>query len=89
MIENEDSAMVKVYLTQNTVFRNMIQLKQDYPLLHVTSSITPNSQLIQFRVFEFGQNHFHMHLYFSLDLLNSKGIGFVISDANIALKSSL
>lgn len=46
MIENEDSAMVKVYVTQNTVFRNMIQLKQDYPLLHVTSSITPNSQLI-------------------------------------------
>lgn len=87
MIENEDSAMVKVYLTQNTVFRNMIQLKQDYPLLHVTSSITPNSQLIQFRVFEFGQNHFHIHVYFSL--LNSKGIGFVISDANIALKSSL
>lgn len=47
MIENEESAiMVKVYLTQNTVFRNMIPLKQDYPPLHVTSSITPNSQLI-------------------------------------------
>lgn len=88
MIENEDSAiMVKVYLTQNTVFRNMIPLKQDNPPLHVTSSRTPNSQLIQFKIFEFGQNHFHMHLYFSL--LNSKGIGFVISDANIALKSSL
>lgn len=88
MIENEESAiMVKVYLTQNTVFRNMIPLKQDYPPLHVTSSITPALQLIQFRVFEFGQNHFHMHLYFSL--LNSKGIGFVISDANIALKSTL
>lgn len=87
MIENEDSAMVKVYLTQNTVFRNMIQLKQDYPPLHVTSSITPNLQLIQFRIFEFGQNHFHIHVYFSL--LNSKGIGFVISDTNITFQSSL
>lgn len=46
MIENEDSAVVKVYLTQNTVFRNMIPLKQDYPPLHTTSYITPNSQLI-------------------------------------------
>lgn len=46
MIENEDSAVVKVYLTQNTVFRNIIPLKQDYPPHHVTSSITPNSQLI-------------------------------------------
>lgn len=72
MIGNEDSSMVKVYLTQNTVFRNMIPLKQDYPPLHVTSSISPNSQLIQFRIFEFGQNHFHIHVYFSL--LKSKNV---------------
>lgn len=46
MIGNEDSAMVKVYLTQHTNFRNMIPLKQDYPPLPVRRSTSPNSQLI-------------------------------------------
>lgn len=39
-------------MTQNTVFRNMIPLKEVYPPLHVRSSISPNPQLIQFRIFK-------------------------------------